>query len=236
MPTPSEPTSLPSLPRDTVPPLAEEEWGTLFDEIAVQTVDREPNWRDRLRELPTPTRTLVTVGISLASAVAVVTLGGVRSGMTDAQTTALVFGCAVMVLMGVVAASLSLRGTYQARLPVVAAAAGLLLAYPVFDALFHPLGLPGFDTPVPWSAHATCGLGSLIPAAITGVLLTVFDRDDEPALWRIAAAAGAGGLIGYAAQAAHCPALHPVHLLVGHASAGLLVGIGLVVAHRLRRV
>ena len=35
--------------------------GAMFDDIASRTVDREPSWRDRLRELPTPVRMTLAV-------------------------------------------------------------------------------------------------------------------------------------------------------------------------------
>ncbi|MCB9666041.1 MAG: hypothetical protein H6732_18180 [Alphaproteobacteria bacterium] len=233
MPETHEPRPLPDDRRDTLPPSAPATLDALFAAVAADTLDRPPNVRDRLRELPTPQRT----GLAAAAAAIAVTVVAVQHGLRMDLTAGellrtLAFGLA-LVAVGIASAALALRGLHSRPLPTAGLLGVLLLGAPALLALVP--AIPGDVAPVPAVGHLACGATGLI-AALAGALAVLFlDRSDAPSRWRVAGAAATGGAFGFAGGLLQCHHVEPTHLLLGHASAGVLVAALILAGQALLR-
>ena len=223
------------LDRDADRP-SEGELDALFDRVAADTVDRPTTVRDRLRELPTRSRVALAAVGAVGFGVLVLALLGVRPAPTGAGFVTYVLTLCCLVAMVSIAVAISLRGADQRPAGRVAWSLTAL-------ALVAPLGLalmPGVwsDAAPPSVAVSgpglTCLLTGLATAAGVGLLIRLFQRSDRPADWRLSATAGAGGLIAFTTVQLHCPSVDPLHLVVGHGLAGLLLAAALIVLARIR--
>lgn len=223
---------LPPERRDTLPPLDDDALDALFDAVAARTVDRAPTWRDRLRELPTPARTTTAAGAALLACAALLGAEGLRGDLDGAWPLAI--GSLVLVGTGIGAVAVALRSHGAPPLSSLRAVVTAAIALPLLAALV-PSIWAGDPAPVAsaWM-HVACGLGGLVAAVASAGLVLVFDRDDRPHTASLVLAAAAGGAFGFVVQTAHCAMTHPLHLLLGHASAGVIVGAVLVAWDRLR--
>lgn len=228
-----DPKPLPRDRRDAYPPLADDAMASIFDAVADQTVDADPTLRDRARELPTPARATVAVGAAVMACLAFVTLQGWRSDLGSIDVARFAVTSVVLVLIGASASAVTLRGLHRGPMKAAPYLVVTLLGLPALVSMI-PGAFEGVPDAVPAIAHVTCGAGSLVAAMISALALLFFDREDRPTLLRIGSAAAAGGVFGFVAQLSHCHMVHPMHLLIGHASAGVLVGALLVVVERFR--
>ncbi len=212
------------------------ELAALFDKVARDTVDREPTMRDRLRELPTRLRVVAAVGGALALCVGILAALGVRPVPAGEGLATYIVTLCCLVAMVSIAVATSLRGVHQRPVGRVAWALTAL-------ALVAPLGLaiiPGIwaGAEAPPAGMSGPGLGCLLTGLATafgvGLVIRLFQRSDRPADWRLTAMAGAGGLIAFTTVQLHCPSVDPLHLVVGHGTAGLILAAALLVVARLR--
>lgn len=220
---------------DPSPTLSPAALDGLWAEVARDTVDRDPSLLDRLRELPTPARMLTLAGITLVALVIHVRVVGMRQDLApeDAQRFLLSAGLSLVLALG--AAGLSLRALHRPRLPGATVLGLVAVAAPILVALVPDLW-PGFHAAPapPLDVHLRCGVGGFVAALYSAGAVLLLSRDTRPVGWRVAAAAGAGGLVGLVAQNAHCPLVEPWHLLGAHASGGL-VAWAVLAALALRR-
>ncbi|MCB9681545.1 MAG: hypothetical protein H6733_08760 [Alphaproteobacteria bacterium] len=232
MTTPPDPTPLPLDVRDAPDALPDDVLAGLFAQIAGQTVDRAPGWRDRLRALPSARRqALALAGAWVATTVYVVVVG-LRADLRGATLAWQAALAGVLLLLGSLGVLVALRGLHRRPLHDALARSLALVALPAVAVVFP---WPGAEGAVPVSVHVACGIGSLMVATMTSLAVLVFDRDDRPPPWRVLAAAGLGGVFGFVALGLHCPAVHPLHLVLGHGLAGVMVGAVLTLVTVLRR-
>ncbi len=211
----------------------------LFDRIASETVDRRPTLRDRLLELATPLRVGLVLLAVLGLAAIVLGLFGVRPALSGPELwrfLALQGGVLGASLVGV---ALALRPTWRRPLGPLGWSVGLaLVALPLLLSVVPGLW-PGMARPVPAIADVMCGVAGLLVALPATAVVLLFERDRRTPAWRVLLAAGAAGLAAFAMGQAHCPAVHPAHLLISHAGHGVLAGVvallALTVSRRLSR-
>ena len=197
---------------------------------AKRAVQVEPGPRERLAALSSPLR--LALGLTGALGVAGVGLGafGLRGDLR--ALSGLRMGIMVAGLLGAsgVAAALALRGPQRPPLrPGLRVLVGLLLALPLVSAAI-PGAWEGMLVPpeLRLSAVLKClGIGIPVSVLASGVVL-VFTRWIRVPRPRLVLAGLSGGLVGFAAQQLHCPAADPAHLLLSHASLGLLAAAALL--------
>ncbi len=211
----------------------------LFRRVAAHTVDRPVTLRDRLRELPTPVRILTVMGAGAFLVFACLAMLGIRPGMIAAGVAGTVVAAGGLVAMVGLATALSLRGMHQRAIGGWAwtVTSGALLL-PIILALWPGLWPtdPAAAAQVTRSGLGCMALG-LAVAAVAGLVVRSFQREDRLGGWRVTATAGASGLIAFTAVQLHCPATEGAHLLVGHGLVGIiLAGAGLAAAYLTRRL
>ncbi len=230
-----DPRPLPASLRGDLKSASTEELSQLFAGIASQTVDREPSWRDRLRELPTTTRVVAAVGMAAALGAARLALGGVRGDLAGGiMHFGLIYGALSMV--GIGAATLTLRSMHTRPLHMVAwRLAGLAAALPLVVALI-PFLNPGLHTTdgAALSIHFACGATGLFVGSAAAAIVLLFAREDHPSDVRLLAAAGSGGLFGWVVQGAHCPLVDLEHLVFAHSLYGGAIWLVLLAWFRAR--
>lgn len=222
-------------PRSTLPP---DLMASLFEDVQKQTHASPSSIRSKLRELPTPTRTLLALGSSMVYVALHIFAQGLRSDLSGrnlAIFTTLFLGLVVLLLLSIRVAHRAIHrpppglgtrifGGLMAGLPLILAA----------NASFMTGGSAADLGNRAWKVHIFClsatGLAALL---VTGLVL-LFERNEPPSPWRLIAAAGGAGAIGFIAQTAHCPYVDPSHLLISHAPPGILLGCALLL-HRLLR-
>lgn len=215
--------------------MADDELDALFAAVAGQTVDRSPGLRDRIRELPTATRTaMAAVGLVAAGGAALAVLG-LRGDLADVELVRFVGSLLVLLSGAVASAGLGLRGLHQPGLGRRGAAlVALSLAIPAAMALI-PGWWPSSASPAGWAPHVMCLLNGVGATTAMTLVVLLFQRPDHPAAWRLLSAAGAGGMVGMAVQQLACPAGGVLHVLGAHSLLGLVVGAGVVGIAALRR-
>ena len=200
--------------------------GDLFA-LVERDVSREVGLRARLRALPTGLRAVTFVGVAGA-------LLGFRLLLHRradfAEYSAGVFWVIALALTGVLVlgAWLVLRG---ASAPLGASgrerglAVALLLA-PALAALLAQLGTSS-QAALAWDDPSGCFLygASLVVPLV--VLYWLFERRDSVPLSALASAGALAGLAANLLLHAHCPSANWAHLLLGHASIGVVWALGL---------
>jgi hypothetical protein len=178
-----------------------------------------------LRALPTPFRVLTGYG---AAAFFALGMASLRPrwlfGPIPVQRVALVLG----VLSVLVAALLRLAlWPLQVTTPSSRALRGGLLAavfVPVYFALTPPNAeAVAFDAPGMAAATLGCFLFGALPGVLLVLALRALDRNAHRGLDVALLAAACGGLAGNAALELHCPSVAPLHLLLGHATVGVVL-------------
>lgn len=215
---------------------SEGELAALFEQVARETVDRPATLRDRLRELPTRLRVAAAVFGGLALCAGMLAALGVRPAPAGAGLLTYLVTLCCLVAMVSIAVATSLRGAHQRPVGQVAwAITALALVAPLGLALIPGLWAGPEAPPLGMSGPGLgCLLTGLATAVAVGLVIGLFQRSDRPADWRLTATAGAGGLIAFATVQLHCPSVDPLHLVVGHGTAGLVVAAALLAIARLR--
>jgi hypothetical protein len=183
-------------------------------------IDADTGPRATLRRAPAAARAGF-VGVVGTCAVVGANLGGLRPDLAVYPVERMVGALVALALSAAVVLWIAMRPLHRPPLPrgVVPAALALALAVPLALALLpDPVGGP----PPPHAAALGCfALGSGSGLLVFG-LLRALDRRSRAPWWQVALSAGALGLVGNLAVQLHCPATHPEHLLLGHASVGAL--------------
>lgn len=218
------------------PGLDPRELDALFARVAADTVDRAPNVRDHVRELRSRARVPLAVGAALVVGLVTLLVVGLRVELGGAQVV-IRYAVAMLGIAAIVALmfSLSLRGLYRRPLGGwgwVAITAALLA--PVALAVMPWLWDTGQAAPHVGIGVPCLTLG-LVTAALVGAAIWLFQRGPARAPWRLVAAAAGGGLTAFAMLQLHCPTHDVTHLLIGHASVGLVLAALVGVASWLRR-
>ena len=214
------------------------ELAELFSRVAAATVDRPPTVRDRLRELSTPVRIALAVGGALIMVTVALAITGVRADLSaQAVVRYAVAMTAIAGLMGAAFAA-SLRGAAQKPLRRWTWALILVgLLVPLVLAVMPWLWDAGGGSVAMAAPHAfgMCGVMGIVTGALTAAVVCVFQREQWSVWSRLLTAVAGGGLTAFAMLQLHCPAGDATHLLVGHASAGLVLAAVAVGAMLLRR-
>jgi hypothetical protein len=201
--------------------------GDLFA-LVERDVSREVGFRARLRALPLRVRAGVLLGVATALFLFHLLF---RSRPDLASYSPSVFWGVALVLGGALTAGAFsvLRGANaslgsQARRPETTL---LLLLAPALLALLAPLGTGSTAATAAWGSPSSCfsyGAALVVPLVL---LYWLFERRETVPL---SALISAGALAGVAANLlllAHCASAHPGHLLLGHASIGLVWALAL---------
>lgn len=218
--------------------LAPGDLADLFSRVAAETVDRPPTLRDRLRELSTPLRIVMAVAGALVMVTVALLITGIRADLTGQAM--LRYAVAMTAIAGLVGAAFaaSLRGAHQKPLrwwtwALVVAALLVPLALAVMPWLWEG------DGAIRPSGHAhpfgMCGVMGLMTGALTAAVAWAFQRERWSVPSRLVAAVAGGGLTAFAMLQLHCPSGDATHLLIGHASAGLMLAAVAVGATLWRR-
>lgn len=131
----------------------------------------------------------------------------------------LAFGAALVLGSFKLMRGASVSAPAQARLAFV------LLLLPTLGALLAPLG--GDDAGSSWGSPSACfNYGALLVVPFL-LLAWLFERRDAIPLPALLTAGALAGVVANLLLHAHCPAAHLGHLLLGHASIGLVWALGL---------
>ncbi len=102
-----------------------------------------------------------------------------------------------------------------------------LLALPAFMALLVPLGSPSAATAATWGSPVACfSYGAALVAPLL-LLYWLLERRDEVPLMVLLSAGGLAGIAANLLLHARCPSVHLGHLLLGHASIGVMWALAL---------
>lgn len=179
-----------------------------------------------LRSRPTPVRMLVAAG-GVALLVAWWALATPRTLFSPIPVERVALVLAALAVLGALLLRLGLRPAQTPapsdRLVLGGLAGGLL--FPVVAA-FLPAGTHHFDHYTQYT-ETQAAVGCFIIGALTGMvvvfLLRALDRaahDSRPAALL---AAVTGGVAGNLALEFHCPVTAPAHIILGHATVGLVL-------------
>ena len=205
--------------------------GDLFVRID-QQLAREAGLRARLRALPTRTRATLLTSI-LAVTFLGVQLFIARRADLGQYSPALFWSVATLLVGALCIGVLRLVRGVSAPLHVAqrdGAFAISLLALPALLALIAPLGAaPGDleDAALAWASSGYCfafGAAAVVPFL---VLAWLFERRERVPFVVLASAGAVSGIGANLLLHVHCESEHLGHLLLGHASIGLAVGLGL---------
>lgn len=189
----------------------------------------------RLRALPTRMRLVLLLMVIVAIAGAMVGLAP-RSRFAPFPLERMALVAPVLAVLAIALARLALRPLQEpaASRRWIAVALGMALGVPVLFALLPtvpPLvAVPGIPPEV---ATRVCFAAGAMVGLLVLVALRALDRGSSPS-FSLLIAAGAGGVAASLALELHCPITAASHLLLGHASVGVvLVAAGaLFVARR----
>jgi hypothetical protein len=98
----------------------------------------------------------------------------------------------------------------------------LLLIVPALAALLSPMGSSVPEAAMSWGSPMSCfkyGAALVVPFV---VLYWLFERRDRVPLWSLVSAGALAGIAANLLLHAHCPSAHLGHLLLGHASIGVV--------------
>lgn len=203
----------------------------MFDDLARQTVDHAPSLRERLIELSTPRRTALALALVVLIGAGMLAIEGPRDDLGGMGWVRLWMSLGAMSALAVAGVVASLRGLHRRPPgPVGVSLAVATLAAPIVASLL-PGVWEGLAMPLGKAIHVhrACFSGGSIIAVLCTVSVLFLQRHDSPPLVRVLTAAGAGGLVGFVVQQAHCPVVEPTHLLLAHGLLGLVVA-GVVAA------
>jgi len=210
--------------------LPDVEPGDLFAQVE-RDVQAEVGLRARLRALSTPVRTLVLLGV--ASTPVLVQLALLRRPDFGEYSPSVFWSVALLFSVGLVLGVRSLlRG---ARTPLGAvwrerALALLLLIVPGLLALLAPLGADSPEAVAALGNPSSCftyGAALVVPVVF---VYWLFERREAVPLRALFSAGALAGLAANLLLHAHCASSSPLHLLLGHASIGLVWALALRLA------
>lgn len=214
-------------------PLSDDDVDALFPKIAQATVDEDPGLIGWMRQCSTPLRVLMcgAVGVSLSGAV--VAMVGLRSDLAAEGRAGMLLALGAMIGLGVGSTGLSLRGLHlRTRDGVAWLFASLVLLFPLVISLL--LGqwaeAPSIYRVMPWLSG--CFLLGVAVAALSGAAVLLLQRSRELLLWRVLAAAGAGGSAGFTTQSLFCPASDPWHLITAHGLVTIWTALALLIVQQ----
>jgi hypothetical protein len=178
------------------------------------------------RSRSTTTRLLVAAS-SVAALVALSAVGIPRTRFAPIPVERFVVVFGALAVLAAILLRVGLRPAHAPAPPdrsiLVAIAAGLLL--PIATALL-PAGAHPFDHYVQYTKTQAM-VGCFVIGAFTGVLvvlvLRALDRHAHDSRPAGVLAAVTGGVAGNLALELHCPVTAPAHLLLGHATVGLML-------------
>lgn len=189
--------------------------------------------RDALTSLSTPLRRFLAMcGLGVGGGL-LMAVQNVRTDL-DGQGWALFGACASVYGIGAVwAMSYALKSRGEATGPPGAAVAAGALGLVLWSAVAPWPGMAN----VPASAHLHCFAMTSIAVAVATTWFALLDRARTPTPWRIGLGALGTGMAAFVFQGAFCPGVDVVHLIVGHAGAGLIgAGVAMALASGVRRV
>lgn len=201
-----------------------------------------PNRLARLRSVSTQKR------VALGLFVAILLTAGVlfalpRADLSVYPSARMALALATLALTGVLCVVGALRPLHLpplgrplfTGLVIAAALLPFALAFMPPAHLEHSSSLGGLG-PDLVSAAAKCFAFGLVLALPLLAVLRLLDRIGHRSLRRALMAAGAAGLLGNLILQLHCPIVHPVHLVTGHASVAVafVVLYGLLWQHASR--
>jgi hypothetical protein len=190
-------------------------------------VRRSPTWRERVSELPTPVR----LGLALVASIVVGALfmGPVRPDLPALRTVLGPLVVAVGWAGGAMVLALRpmhrVGEAFERRAPLWAFG---LIALALLE--WPGIALTGRTAVI---GALVCGAMGAVTAVLVGLVVLAFDRAPRPAAFRVWAAAGAGGAVGFVFREIHCLAGDAVHVLAAHLSLGVVAAAVLVPAARL---
>jgi len=201
--------------------------GDLFA-LVERDLGQEVGLRARLRALPLRVRVAALSGV----AVALFLFQFLRkpradfAGYSPGLFWGVAFGLAFAFIVGVLTL---LRG---ANAPLGAAGRGraaavVLLVVPALLALLAPLGAESLESATAWGNPSSCfsyGAALVVPVVL---LYWLFERRDAVPLRALVVAGAVAGLAANLLLHVHCGSAHPGHLLLGHASIGLVWALAL---------
>jgi hypothetical protein len=178
-----------------------------------------------LRALPTPARLLTGLGAAVIFAIGMASVRPRWSfGPMPIERVALVLG-----VLSVLTALLLRFALWplQVATPSSRTMRGSLVAavlLPIYFALTPPNPeAVGLDAPGMAAATLGCFLFGALPGVLLVLTLRALDRNAHRALDVALLAAACGGVAGNAALELHCPSVAPLHLLLGHATVGVVL-------------
>ncbi|MBM4361213.1 MAG: hypothetical protein FJ104_00935 [Deltaproteobacteria bacterium] len=207
-------------------------------EAVEQSVASERGIRAGLRGLPTRARLGLALGVVAALLLATFTFA--RRAERPLPGVQLLGGLLLTVGAGVLLREnlLPLQaprrpGRQQLLVALGLALPGAIALLPLPEALRQG-ALPGV---APSAATRACLIMGCLVAGLVALFLRALDRGAHRSAWAAVTAAAAGGMVGALALDLHCPITTVDHLLVGHGSAGLALGLvyGAVVVALRRR-
>lgn len=214
-------------------PLSEDAFASMFEAVAAETVDAPPTLLRRLQELSTPARVGLGVGAGVGLGGLVLLLLGIRGDLSEMGTAAAL--CLLfLAALSSVSVVVSLRGMHQRPMDRLAwLVSGLTLLLPVVLASIPGLW-PGVahGFMMPW--QSACFWFGTSVAVLTAAAISLLQRARVGALWRVLAAAGAGGCAGFVVQQLFCAANDHWHLLSAHATIGFVASAVVLGLLRLR--
>ena len=200
--------------------------GELFA-LVEREVSQEVGLRARSRALPTRVRAGAL--LSVAGALLVFQLLLKRRPDFGQYSPAVFWGVALVLAVALVAGALRVTRGPSAPLRSPGRERGLmiaLLALPALLALLAPLGVasPGA---LAWANPSNCfmyGAALVVPLVL---LYWLFERRDAVPLTALVSAGALAGLAANLLLHAHCPSANLGHLLLGHASIGVVWALAL---------
>ena len=200
--------------------------GDLFA-LVEREVNQEVGLRARLRAWPTRARAGVLLGV--AGALLVFQLLLKRRPDFDEYSPGLFWGVASVLVVALVAAALRLTRGPSAPLRSPGGDRGLMLALlllPALLALVAPLGV-GSPAGLAWANPSSCFTYGGILVMPLVLLYWLFERRDAVPLTALVSAGALAGLAANLLLHAHCPSANLGHLLLGHASIGVVWALAL---------
>ena len=195
--------------------------GDLFA-LVERDLSQELGLRARLRALPLGVRVAALSGV--AGVLFAFQFLRSRSADFGGYSPRVFWGLALAFALAFVAGVLTLSRGATAPLASWArgrAAAVLLLVLPALVALLAPFGA-SLEAQAAWGNPSSCfsyGAALVVPLVL---LYWLFERRDIVPLRALVAAGAVAGLAANLLLHAHCGSAHPGHLLLGHASIGLV--------------
>jgi hypothetical protein len=188
-------------------------------------VRRETGFVARLRALPTPVRVLSGF---LAAALLAVGMAATRPrwtfGPMPIERVALVLGVLSVLVAVLLRFALWPLQVTTPNSRILRGSLFVAVLVPIYFALTPPNAQAvGLDAPGMVAATLSCFLFGALPGVLLVLALRALDRNAHHALDVALVAAACGGLAGNAALELHCPSVAPLHLLLGHATVGVVL-------------